>query len=106
MVAVPERIWQELDAVTAGCWGENDYEDAPERYSIVADIEARNLTPLVLDELEDCLGRPWCWDDMSLRRAWLTVLARSGRLDRYDPDAVYMGGRPHTITVDGTRYEY
>lgn len=98
-----EIVRTELLAVTKDTWSESDYDDAPERRQMVADIEAGLFTPDVLDEVEDCLDRDWCAEVPRTRRAFLTVLADAGRLDVFDPFAVYTR-RPKTLVINEVRY--
>lgn len=96
-------VQRELLAVTKDTWSESDYDDAPERRQMVADIEAGLFTPDVLDEMEDCLSRDWCAEVPRVHRAFLTVLAEAGRLDVFDPFTVY-SRRPRTTVIGEVRY--
>jgi hypothetical protein len=97
------RIFQpELLAVTADNWTEEDYAEEPERRQLAADVEAGNITPAVLDEVEDCLMRDWCAG--KVLQAALVVLAAHGRLEVHDPSTVTLGRRIATTVINGTCY--
>ena len=101
----PSEAWRrfhpELLAVTVENWNEADYEDDPEKRPLAAAIEAGNLTPAVLSEVQSCLDRDWCAGPV--HDAALVVLATHGRLDPFDPHAVY-SRRMRTRVINGTRY--
>lgn len=101
--AATEVMLNELWAVTYDMWSDGDYEEAPERRQLVADIQAGVVSPLVLDEAEDCLTRDWCAQVPRVRRAFWSVLAAHGRLEQYDPSVIWTR-RPRTALVNGLRY--
>ena len=68
---------------------------------LALDIEAGNITPGVLEEIESCLDRDWCAG--KVLSAALVLLATHGRLERYDPAWVY-SRRPRTRLINGDRY--
>jgi hypothetical protein len=92
----------ELHAVTVDNWTEDDYEDDPDKRQLAADIEAGNITPGVLDEIQDCTTRDWCAG--RVRTAALHVLAANGGLDEFDPNATYWPRRPRTMVILGKRW--
>jgi hypothetical protein len=95
-------VRRELLAASAETWSEDDYEEEPSRRRLVADIEAGRITPDVLDFIEDVWDRDWYGPKE--HRAFLSVLARAGRLERWSPDHVWYGRKPRTMVVDGVRY--
>ena len=58
-------------------------------------------------ELENYLDT--CYSDAGRKTAeWKAIfsdLARAGFEEVFNPNAVYLGGRPRTMMVDGVRYE-
>ena len=101
----PSAAWKlfhpELEAVTVDNWCEADYEDDPDKRQLAADIDAGVITPGVVAEIENCLGRCWCKG--RVHTAALTLLAAHGALEVFDPAAVY-SRRPRTLVINGTRY--
>ena len=103
MASAAEIVLRELRAVTADTWSDADYEDAPERRQLVADVAAGVFSDDVLEEMTDCLDRDWCAEVPVVRRAFWAVLARHGELERFDSRTIY-SRRPRTTVVDGERY--
>lgn len=101
----PSAAWRifhpELVAVTVDNWSDDDYADEPSRRQLAADIEAGNLTPDVLSEIENCTRRDWCTG--RVLTAALTVLAAHGQLDEFDANATY-SRRPRTRVLLGKRW--
>jgi hypothetical protein len=91
----------ELAAVTVDNWTDDDYDDEPARRQCALDIEAGNLTPDVLEEIENCLGRDWMTP--RLRRAAWTVLAAHDRLEKFDPCSISTRRR-RTVVLLGERW--
>lgn len=105
LTLAPSEAWKrfhpELVAVTVDIWSEQDYDDEPDRRQLAADIEAGNITPDVLDEIEHCLSADWCVG--AVRDAAHVVLAANGELEVFDP-AAYYSRRMRTQVINGTRY--
>ncbi len=101
MDKIEELFWSEMRAVTVDTWSEEDIEEEPQFATIIADVEARRLSSEVISEAENCLTRDWC--SGRVKTAFLTVLARAGELEVYDPNKQW-SYRPRTMTIEGVKY--
>jgi hypothetical protein len=101
----PSEAWKifqpELQAVTSENWSDDDYAEDPDKCRLAANVEAGNLTPDVLDEINHCTGRDWCTG--RVLTAALTVLAAHDRLEAYDENTTY-SRRPTTRVILGKRW--
>src|SRR5688500_9753830 len=94
-------ILPELAAATVAIWSEDDYEDEPAFRQIAADIEAGNMTPDVLKELQNKMDCDWITP--KLRRAALVVLAENNELEAFDPNTTRWsssGRKPKTQVIN------
>lgn len=96
-----DEVKQELLAITEDIWSDEDYEEEPSRHQVVEDIKKGNSTSDVLDERENRLDTDWCQG--RLKRKFLVILVKAGRLEEFNPSAMYSKS-PKTMVIEGKRY--
>lgn len=109
----PSEAWKivlpDLAAATVEIWTDENYDDEPEFRQTAADIEAGNITPGVLDELENKINFDSWRADRKLYNASLIILAVNGRLEEYDEEGWKSGRiratrKPKVREILGKKY--